>query len=192
MMSSRRVRLVAFCCLVTVFAAAGCRRWAGRNLLPVTLPELLVRSGVQTQVRERYDTLKAATDSSSTPHADLASASGSTGWCCRPRSSSTWPSPAISTHRSSRRMTCDGRTTSPTSIRAVATPTRPKRRSSGARTPAERSRDADLARTAELDKGKPAEAEQLFDKAYRSRRTLSRRWQAWAVSPSTNATTSRP
>ena len=42
--------------------------------MPVTLPELTrIDPGVQKQIRERYDTLKAAMDTSSTPIADLAS-----------------------------------------------------------------------------------------------------------------------
>jgi tetratricopeptide (TPR) repeat protein len=79
MMSRRPVRLVAFCCLVTVFAAAGCRRWAGRNLLAAPLPDLSrVDAGVQAQVRGRYETLtRALSDRADAP--ELASAFGQYG-----------------------------------------------------------------------------------------------------------------
>jgi tetratricopeptide (TPR) repeat protein len=63
-------------CLVVLLAACSARR----ALLPVTLPELTrVDPGVQKQIRERYDTLKAAMDNSSTPIADLASDYGHYG-----------------------------------------------------------------------------------------------------------------
>jgi tetratricopeptide (TPR) repeat protein len=79
MISGRRVRLVTLCCLVTVFAAAGCRRWAGRNLLAAPLPDLSrVDAGVQAQVRGRYEALtRALSDRADAP--ELASAFGQYG-----------------------------------------------------------------------------------------------------------------
>ena len=63
-------------CLAALLAACSARR----DLLPVTLPELTrLDSGVQKQVRDRYDALKAAIDHSSTPIADLASGYGQYG-----------------------------------------------------------------------------------------------------------------
>jgi tetratricopeptide (TPR) repeat protein len=60
-----------------LFAACSSGR---RELLPVTLPELTrVDAGVQRQIRERYETLKRAIDSRSTPIAELASDYGEYG-----------------------------------------------------------------------------------------------------------------
>src|SRR5207342_580255 len=79
MMSARRVRLVALTCLVVAFAAPGCRRWAGRNLLAAPLPDLSrVDAGVQAQVRGRYEALtRALSDRADAP--ELASAFGQYG-----------------------------------------------------------------------------------------------------------------
>src|SRR5215472_2449627 len=69
-----KLRVAGIC--LTLLAACSVRR----DLLPVTLPELTrVDSGVQRQIRDRYDTLKIAIDKSSTPITDLASDYGQFG-----------------------------------------------------------------------------------------------------------------
>src|SRR4029077_1234678 len=65
--------------LIVVVIAAGCSSSARRHVRPVTLPDLSrVDPGVQTQIKERYNSLKQAM-AGSTPDAELATAYGQYG-----------------------------------------------------------------------------------------------------------------
>jgi len=73
------MKTIATLVCASAIAVAACSS-PRRDLRPVTLPGLeRVDAGVQTQVRERYDTLKRAMDQTSTPLPDLATAYGQYG-----------------------------------------------------------------------------------------------------------------
>ena len=141
---------------------------ARRNLLPVTLPELTrVDPGVQKQVRERYDTLRTATDNSSTSIADLASAYGQYGMVLH---AAEFPDAAEPSYLNAQKLAPDD-VRWPYYLANLY-------KSRGETDKAEASykrvlqlRPDDLATLIwlgrlELDQGKTAEAEQLFTKAY--------------------------
>jgi tetratricopeptide (TPR) repeat protein len=159
------IRALAAACLVAVLIACSSPR---RDLLPVTLPELTrLDPGVQNQVRERYDTLKAAMDSSSTPIADLASSYGQYGMVLQAAEFFDVAEPSY----------LDAQKLAPDDVRwpyYLANLYKSRGDTDKAEAAFKRALELqpnDLATLIwlgrlELDKGKPAEAEQLFNKAY--------------------------
>jgi tetratricopeptide (TPR) repeat protein len=156
---------VVVACVAALLAACSTPR---RNLLPVTLPELTrVDPGVQKQVRDRYDALKAAIDSSSTPAADLASDYGQYGMVLQAAEFGDAAEPSY----------LNAQTLAPDDVRwpyYLANLYKTRGDTDKAEAAFKRAlalQPNDLATLIwlgrlELDKGKAPEAEQLFQKAY--------------------------
>src|SRR4051812_24789823 len=157
-------RVLLVCGSLTLAACSSVRR----ELLPVALPELTrVDPGVQRQIHERYDTLKRAMDSSSTPAAELATDYGQYGMVLH---ASEFYDIAEPSYLNAQRLAPDD-VRWPYYLANLYKTRGDTDKAEAAFTHALALQPNDLATLIwlgrlELDKGKTREAEQLFTKAY--------------------------